>query len=463
VPDQPDLVLFMTDQQRADQFGFSSGGHWATPAIDRLAAEGTVFGQATSASTTCVPARVGLLTGLLHHRVRRVPEGLALAPGEWTVARALRAAGYQTALVGKMHFSPVRADHGFDTMRMCEDIRLAGGYTRADTDDYHEWLIEQGITDWREAFGGDDLNSTFPLSAVVHPTGWIEREACEVLERRDPSRPLFLIVSFPNPHALYNPAEPYASRFSPADVELPTDGFDVNEGLPASFLDAMPPPGRRVHDPEALRGMLTLVHGLVNHIDEAVGRVLDHLDRARTVVFVTSDHGDFAGHRGLVRKTPWIPFEDLTRVALVANGPGVARGHRNDSPVMSADIVPTCLELAGLDPLAGVLDAQSLVPALHRTGEPDPERLILSTTTTGWPMARRGDLKLIMDKKTGAIAVFDLGTDPGETDNIHARCAGLDAARDLFVDFITNLARPAPEPALTAWTVGGGVTRIERR
>lgn len=446
---QPDLVLFVTDQQRADQFGFSSGGHWPTPVLDRLAAEGTVFEQATTTSTTCVPARVGLLTGLLHHRVRRVPGKLALAPGEWTVARALRAAGYQTALVGKMHLSPVRADHGFDTMRMCEDLRVAGGYTRDDVDDYHEWLVAEGIDDWREAFGGTDLDGPFPLPAGVHPTGWIEREARQVLERRDPSRPLFLVVSFPNPHAPYNPAEPYASRFSTADEVLPSDGFEVNASLPGSFLEAMPPPNRRVGDPEALARVLTLARGLVAHIDAAVGRVLDVVDRDRTVVFATSDHGDYAGHRGLLRKTPWIPFEDLVRVALVANGPGVAAGQRVAAPVLSADVVPTCLELAGLDPRADVLDARSLLGVLHGTADPDPDRFILSTTTTGWSMARCRDLKMIIDRKTGATAVFDLAADPGETDNIHARCEGWDEARDLFVGCITNLARPAPGDLLT--------------
>ena len=106
VPRQPDIVLILTDQQRHDQVGYASGGHFETPNLDRLAARGTVFDHAYSAATVCVPSRVSMLTGLAAHRVPLEPgTDLHLRQGTDTVARHLRSAGYQTALVGKMHFS----------------------------------------------------------------------------------------------------------------------------------------------------------------------------------------------------------------------------------------------------------------------------------------------------------------------------------------------------------------------
>ena len=155
VPRQPDIVLILTDQQRHDQVGYASDGHFETPNLDGLAARGTVFDHAYSAATVCVPSRVSLLTGLAAHRVPVEPgTDLHLRQGTATVARTLRAAGYQTALVGKMHFWPMNGDYGFDIMRTCEHLFPAdfvdGVPAKPEgVDDYHRWLLDQGVPDWR--------------------------------------------------------------------------------------------------------------------------------------------------------------------------------------------------------------------------------------------------------------------------------------------------------------------------
>ena len=154
MPTRPDIVLIMTDQQRFDQVGYASGGHFETPNIDRLAAGGVIFDRAYSASTVCVPSRVALLTGLQPHRVPTQENRFALREGFWTVAHELRRAGYETALIGKMHFAPVHARHGFETMRLCEHLSAQGlgalSKERSDeVDDYHDWLVSRGLTDWR--------------------------------------------------------------------------------------------------------------------------------------------------------------------------------------------------------------------------------------------------------------------------------------------------------------------------
>ncbi len=86
---RPDIVVVMTDQQRHDQVGYASDGHFETPNLDRLAASGCTFDHAYSASTVCVPARNALLTGLHPHRVPTQANGLALREGFWTLPRAL--------------------------------------------------------------------------------------------------------------------------------------------------------------------------------------------------------------------------------------------------------------------------------------------------------------------------------------------------------------------------------------
>ncbi|MDQ1534333.1 MAG: arylsulfatase, partial [Actinomycetota bacterium] len=119
---RPDLVLIMTDQQRFDQVGYASGGHFETPNLDALAAGGVIFETAYSASTVCIPARNALLTGIQPHRLPTQENPFALREGFWTVAHELRHAGYETAFIGKAHFAPVHAQHGFETMRLCEHL-----------------------------------------------------------------------------------------------------------------------------------------------------------------------------------------------------------------------------------------------------------------------------------------------------------------------------------------------------
>jgi arylsulfatase len=417
---RPDIVLFMTDQQRFDQVGYASGGHFVTPNLDRMAARGVIFENAYSASTVCVPARVALLTGMQPHRVPTQENQFALREGVWTIARHLRDAGYQTALIGKMHFAPVHSEHGFETMRLCEHLRAQGSgalsFERDDlTDDYHDWLVTHGFDDWRDLEPGP-----FPYSPDVHPTGWIERETLSLLERRDPTRPLFLVVSFPHPHAPYNPPEPYASMFDPADSHLPREGYEVNDALPGVFQWAIAMPDSRdeAASERGMRVFLATVRGLVKQIDDAMGSILDQLRLEESVVFFTSDHGDYAGHRGLVRKLPWLPFDDLARVPLVVAAPGADRGRRRSELVQNCDFALTCLDYAGVD--APPLDFDSCSLRRLIEGEPTPldqSRAVFCATSLDAPMVRRGPYKYVRHSDTGEHMLFDLDADPMESVN----------------------------------------------
>ena len=96
-----------------------------------------------------------------------------------------------------------------------------------------------------------------------------------------------------------------------------------------------------------------------------MGAVLERIDLDSTQVGFTSDHGDYAGHRGLLRKTPWIPFDDLARVPFVVAGPGIAGGRRVTSLVQSCDFALTCLDFAGVKAPQGIdFDTRSLRPLL---------------------------------------------------------------------------------------------------
>ena len=427
---RPNILLIMTDQQRADSPGYAHKGPSDTPNLDRLAQQGIIFDNAYSSATSCVPARASLMTGLLHHRVPTVASnaraettsGLALKEGYWTIAHGLRQAGYQTALLGKMHFQPIRAGHGFEIAHHCE--HLPAGYPADAEDDYRRWLESTNRKDKR--FARPSQPRVFPYPAEYHPTSWVTRHSLDFLANRDRSRPYFAVVSYAHPHTPYDPPEPYASMYPPEQESLPPSGYEINDSLPWPFSDAARPAGKgAIFSPKLVRDMpemhvrkvLAAIRALIRQIDDAIGEILQAVDLSNTVVFFLSDHGDYGGHRGFLGKLPWIPFDDLVRVPMVAAGAGITPGRRISAPVQSFDYVPTAMELAGAVMPTTDLDSRSLVNVLHGDA-PDLERAVYSSTTEGWPMIRQGQYKQVWHSGADVNLLYDMETDPVESSNL---------------------------------------------
>ena len=203
------------------------------------------------------------------------------------------------------------------------------------------------------------------------------------------------------------------------DSVLPLIGQEANAHLPLVFGLAMMQSRTRAEAerPEAVREFLALVRGLIRQIDDAVGRIVAQLDLANTVVFFTSDHGDFSGHRGLMRKNPWLPFDDLARVPFMASGAMIASGRQVDALVQTSDIALTLLDYAGVEPPSDIdFDSRSLRPMLEEraTGD-DLDRAVYSAISMGWPMARYGQHKLIGNDERPGRVLFDLENDPHRT------------------------------------------------
>jgi len=419
---RPNLLLIMTDQQRADAAGFANPECVDTPVLDALAAKGVVFTNAYSASTTCVPARSALLTGIFDHRLPRGPDGRALRDGYWNVAHALKSAGYRTGLFGKMHFSPIGARHGFDVMRSAEHITVHAGYEPTDKDDYRRWIEAQGLEDVRFERRQE---RRFPYDETLHPAHWITDEALRFVTDEGAEEPFFAIVSYTGPHSPHDPPDPYASMYPALEERIPEDGMAVNASLPECFRNAMKPTpdaffsaqNVEAFSPSQVKGQLAAIRALIRHIDANVGRLLEHVDLANTLICFTSDHGDYGGHRGLLGKVPWIPFDDLAKVPLFYAGAGVSGGRRVASLVQSCDLALTFLEAAdALPPEHARFDSESLWPALGGAAL-RADRTIHSSITMGYPMVRRGQFKLVASIFQG-VALFDLDKDPGETRDV---------------------------------------------
>ncbi len=460
---RPNILLFMTDQQRHDQMGYSSGGYFETTNLDMLAGNGVIFETAYSYATTCIPSRGSILSGLRPGRYPTQGFGM-IREGFWNAVQELRRSGYQTAVVGEMHLYPIHAAQGFEYMRMAEHLGMGYGPPH-ELDDYTMWLVTEGKADWRAThmFGADDAEAhrhfidnlqavPFAYDRKYHPTSWIMSEAVKFLENREDDRPFFLIVSFKHPHSPFDPPAPYDTLYDPEDLVIPLDGLEVNENLPPAargpMLDRKGFGYCAVSDvgEEKSRRVMTYIRALIKQIDDAIGEILKRVDMDNTVVMFTSDHGDYYGHRGLLFKTPGIPFDDISRVPLFLSGKGIPSGIRVKDCVQSADLALTWLDIAGIKKPADVFDTQSLLRYFGDGDSSRPgDRVVYCSSNYHWPMMRYKNIKYFRHIPTGQEMLFDLEKDPGESVNLADDPDYKDVLDDLRYKMTLELAKGIPD------------------
>lgn len=218
--DRPNIILIMTDQQRGDCLSIDGHPVLDTPNMDQIGAMGARFTKAYTTCPSCIAARRSLMTG--QHPQTHGLVGYQDAVN-WdhppTMPEMLRQAGYQTFLAGRsMHLHPARKRYGFDEM-------VQAGWVS----DYEPWLREHGGADTGGWQGGGVSNNDWTarpwhLDDHLHHTNWTVTESLRFLERRDPTCPLFMVVSFLSPHPPLQPPAFYMDRYLRQDLPEPFIG-----------------------------------------------------------------------------------------------------------------------------------------------------------------------------------------------------------------------------------------------
>jgi arylsulfatase A-like enzyme len=414
---RPNILLITSDQQRADCFGFENP-HIRTPHIDRLARRGTRFSACITPNLVCQPSRASILTGLLPLTHGVWDNGIDLDPvlGEQGFAGTLARAGYDTAFVGKAHFSTKATftptgtpecnksqarygprwhgpymGFGHAELAVLGHIDNPCPLERPPAGAYERWLLDHLPGDEVERLYRASLAPVTgaaqtwhsALPAAWHSTTWIADRAIDWLRSRDATRPFCAWVSFPDPHQPFDCPAPWSFMYDPHDVPLPAHRGACDaasrpwwhqatlEGVPQLADPAMRDLRARVsripqQSDAQLAAMTANYYGMISHIDHHVGRMLEAMEAGGmlqdTLVIFTTDHGEMLGNHGYYLKGPW-PFEDLLRVGLVAAGPGVAAGCVVGEPVSTLDLAATFYEYAGVAaPFA--LQGRSLKPLL---------------------------------------------------------------------------------------------------
>ncbi|WP_245851147.1 arylsulfatase [Brachybacterium vulturis] len=433
-PERPHIILVCVDEMRADAMGVAGNDHIDTPNLDDMARGGYRFTRAYSATPTCVPARVAMFTGrspALHGRYG-YREGISF-PDAYpvTLQSTLGEAGYQTFGVGKMHVFPDRARCGFDEVLLHDGFlhtsrRLSRGPS-ARIDDYVEFLRRESgdpRADYQETGIGCNAMTARPWERQerLHPTRWVADESFRFLERRDPTRPFFLYMSFHRPHAPFDPPQwlwdKYRGRqFPPRPVGEWVSRFDEHRrdfGSESEFGAQKESTHQQVR---------AGYYGSIEFIDLQLNRLKETLSDQGlledTVIVFVSDHGDMMGDHDMYRKS--VGYEGSSRVPLVMHVPPRWReGWGAPGEVAGIaelrDLMPTMLGLAGVEVPNG-LDGSDLRAATaggtvrdHLHGE----HLIGSLGRHSMQWIRSERFKYVWFSGDGHEQLFDLETDPCE-------------------------------------------------
>lgn len=455
--DRPNVVVFLADDLGQRDLGCYGSTFYETPHLDRLASQGARFTDAYAACPVCSPTRASLMTGQWPQRLGITDYiGAPLTPEQWkrntqllpapyadrlpldapTLAKAMKAAGYATFFAGKWHLGPEGwwpENQGFDINR--------GGHDRGGPYGGKKYFSPYGNPRLTDGPDGEHL----PDRLAAETAAFIEAN-------RD--RPFFAYYSFYDVHTPLMAREDLKKKY-----EAKRDRLGLQEKW-----------GREGERDVRLVQEHAVYAGMVEAMDQAVGRVLAKLDELgladNTLVIFTSDNGGLSTSEGwptsnlpLRGGKGWL-YEGGIREPFIARWPAVIKaGAVVSDPISSPDLFTTLLDITGSSPLPGQkLDGVSLMPAFQ--GKPLPERSLFwhyphYGNQGGAPGAaiRRGDWKLIEWYEDNRVELFNLASDLAEQqDRAAMEPATVERLRSELKSWQQEVGArfPIPNPAFNA-------------
>lgn len=439
--DRPNVLFLFADDQCFETIGALGLTDIETPNLDRLVKEGTTFSRAYNmgswSGAVCVASRHMLNAGAFVWHAQKISDNLNQKKPKNDVwpdfqeeklmwSQLMQAGGYDTYFTGKWHVR-ARPEAIFNVTR-----NVRGGMPKQTEAGYNRPV--QGIPDpwspYDPKFGGFWEGGKHWSEVVAD-----DAEVFLEMSAKDPD-PFFHYIAFNAPHDPRQAPKEFVDRY-PLDRILVPENFlpeypykDQIDNRP-SLRDEKLAPFPRTH--YAVQVHRQEYYAIITHMDEQIGRILDALEASGkaddTWVFFSADHGLAVGHHGLIGKQNL--FEHSVRVPLIVKGPGVAAGERNDSPVYLQDIMPTSLELAGVE-APGHVQFRSLLPVLR--GESKGYETIYGGYLRSQRSVTRDDWKLILYPNVPKALLFNIESDPLEMEDLAG--AHPEKVEALFADLL---------------------------
>lgn len=455
----PNMIYIVADQWRGDCLGVYKNRHPVmTPHLNQLACEGVNYRHAYADCPLCMPQRATMLTGKTGSQLRcirnfSIDDAPTIHPSETLPGRLTREAGYQTKAIGKMHFAPHRARHGFEHVTLHPD-------------DYLWWLEEQGQGGSFRAHGLGG-NEVYPTQSIndqrYYHTTWIIDQAIRFLEQRDPNNPFFLYIIFEAPHSPFDPPPPYDRMYDNFTIPEPTEGNWREQEYPPVFEAKRIQAKYDFMQPEAIAESRRRYYGQMSHIDYQLGRLLGVVKKHQidddTAIAFTSDHGECLGDHGIFAKHCFL--ESAARVPLILRLPNNLRDQyttaEGTTPVLTADLCPSFLQMAGLKPASGI-EGQSLLQTIKRD--------FIFGETPESAMAIGYGYKYIYYPGDGIEQLFNIDADTDDKNNlVHAEQSQEIKAKlkTAMIEYLTQNESPmVANHALSKHPAQLDITRLRR-
>ncbi|MCG8559725.1 MAG: sulfatase-like hydrolase/transferase [Hyphomicrobiales bacterium] len=422
---KPNVLFITVDHWAAELLGVAGHPAISTPGLNELAHCGVRYTNAYSECPVCIPARRSIMTGMSPrgHGDRNFQETLPMPAGVTTLAQAFRNGGYQAYGVGKLHVYPQRDRIGFDDVILEEEGRTQYGVM----DDYDIYLGDVGYAGRQHDHGMSNNQyyyRAWHLPEEHHATNWATRMMARTIKRRDPTCPAFWYLSYRHPHPPLVPLQAYIDLYRDVEIDAPYVGDWVSDPEGRAYEIAAMCSRIARYSPDEVRAARMALYAMCTHIDHQIRslvgtlRVEGLLDD--TVICFTADHGDMLGNHDMLAKRVF--YEASANVPLILvgtkDGGRVPVGETDDRVVGLQDIMPTLLDLCGLE-VPETVEGQSMLGEARRSwlfgdsGEGDHSSR----------MIHDGRHKLIYYPVGNHTQLFDLDEDPKELRDVAAEPA----------------------------------------
>ncbi|HVW84116.1 MAG TPA: sulfatase-like hydrolase/transferase [Bryobacteraceae bacterium] len=363
---RPNFLFLIADDHAGYVLGADGNKQARTPNLDRFATEGCRFAQHICNSPVCTPSRQSFFTGQLPHAAGVTVLQTPLDDSRPTLAKQLSAAGYKTAVFGKMHFNRPGTPglHGFQTILTENEAtrnwqKVASHPVASDIRTKPVWRpFKDPARIWLNA-----EKLPFPRSDAEMRSTWITTQAIDYLEQHRGDE-FALWISLQEPHSPFDFPVEDREFYKPGDFPIPKPGPEDDWQIPLIFRD--------LSDAEK-QGIAAAYYTSVRFLDRNMGRILSALRRLNleedTFVVYMADHGYSLGQHGRFEKH--CSYEPALRVPLIMRWPGRIRQDVVHDMTQSVDVPATILDLLGADPLP-VQHGRSLRPYLTGGRRPDP-------------------------------------------------------------------------------------------
>jgi arylsulfatase A-like enzyme len=436
----PNIVMIITDQQRADTMACYGNSVIKTPNLNKLADESFIFDNAYVSQPICTPSRSTILTGLYPHATGCVINNLPLNYDVPTIAE-MAPEEYLTAYYGKWHLgNEVKLQRGFDEWLSCEDQYrkyYSDDSLLEDLSDYHHYLVAQGYTPDLEDMGRQTFSRDFAAGLPIeHSRAMFLADKTSEFINTNKDRPFIIYVGILEPHPPYENA--LSDIHDPDEVTL-GEAFMQSPGENASKLNQ----SRETEVPSDIkteadwRKLKAKYWGNVSMVDRSVEKIISALESAgisdRTAVMLTSEHGDQMGDHNILEKS--VLYEESARVPMLMKVPWIESGNRRIEGRFSlVDLAPTVLDLVGAD-IPDQIHGRSRLPVLR-----GDETLIGNDVVVEWngrnlePSRHGAEFDRIQNVRKRSIVgsdgwklvvglddkneLFDLNSDPSELHNL---------------------------------------------